>query len=222
MALDALPDGPPQLRRHWLVGALREAIATGELRPGDRLIERDISGRTGVSRGPVREALLLLEQEGLVVSHSYRGARVASVSREEAEQMLLPMRVVLEQFAFRHALPHLTDADFEELERLVADMHRAAEAGDARGVVNADVRFHEYLIGRSGWPHCEQVWRTIVSRVRAYFYDDAPRHSSLDDVTLQHRALIDALRTKDEQTVMDAVVEHIRERPTFGGPRSSA
>lgn len=215
-ALDMLPQGPPELRRSWLLESLREAIANGSLRPGDRLIERDISARTGLSRGPVREAILLLEQEGLVVSQSYRGAQVAGVSAEEVENMLVPIRIVLEKFAFRHAAGRLTEDDHAELARLVEQMHVAANASDVRTVVDADMRFHEYVITRCGWPHCERSWRSIAARVRAYFWTDASQHRSLHDVAAQHEALLEALRGKDEKALEAAVVDHVHDRPGFG------
>lgn len=180
---------------------------------GDRLVERDISARTGVSRGPVREAILLLEQEGLVISQSYRGAQVADVSAEEVEQMLLPIRTVLEQFAFRQAASRLTDRDHAALAGLIDEMRRAADSGDRRTVVEADVRFHEYVITRCGWPHCERSWRSIVARVRMYFWTDAPLHHSLHDVVDQHRILLEALQSADEISLAQAVAEHIQNRP---------
>src|SRR5882724_2906533 len=216
-ALDMLPQGPPELRRSWLLEALREAIANGNLRPGDRLVERDISARTGLSRGPVREAILLLEQEGLVVSQSYRGAAVAGVSTEEVENMLVPIRVVLEKFAFRHAAGRLTEADHKSLAELVEQMHTAANADDVRTVVDADMRFHEYVITRCGWQHCERSWRSIAARVRAYFWTDASQHRSLHDVAAQHQKLLDALRSGNEKKLVAAVEEHIKDRPGFGG-----
>lgn len=215
--LDSLPQGPPELRRSWILQALREAIASGELMPGDRLVERDISARTGVSRGPVREAILVLEQEGLVVSHSYRGAQVAEVSADEAEQILLPIRIVLEKFAFRQALGRFTDDDHRALQDLIDEMTRAAKAEDRRALADADIRFHEYVISRSGSPHCERSWHSIMARVRAYFFTDAPRHESMSDVAEQHTALLQALLSGNEDRLMTAVVEHIQTRPGFGG-----
>jgi DNA-binding GntR family transcriptional regulator len=221
-----LPQGPPELRRSWLLQALREAIATGDLRPGDRLVERDISARTGLSRGPVREAILVLEQEGLVVSESYRGAQVASVSAEEVENMLVPIRAVLEKFAFRHAAGRLTEDDHAELSRMVDQMHAAANDSDLRTVVDADMQFHEYVIARCGWQHCERSWRSIAARVRAYFWADASQHRSLHDVAEQHQVLLDALRGGNEKALMRAVVKHVNDRPGFGAsgtaPRKSA
>lgn len=205
--------GPPESRRDWIVQLLREAIAKGELRPGDRLVEREISTRTGVSRGPVREAILLLHQEGLVTSYSYRGAQVAEVSAEEADEVLLPLREVLERFAFRHAAGRLTETDFAALAKLVDDMHAAAERDDRQAVVDADIRFHDYVVSRSGWPSYEHRWRSLVARIRSYFWTDAPRHGSLHDIAVQHQALLDVLRSGDGEQIAAAVGAHIHDRP---------
>ena len=217
LSLEALPQIPPDLRGQQLLRALRETIIAGSLRPGDRIIERDISARTGVSRGPVREALLRLEQEGLVVSHPYKGVEVLGVSQEEVEEVLVPIRVVIERSAFRHALPLLTEDDFLKLRQLVSEMEDAAGAFDLDKIVEADVRFHELVIARSRLTHCEQIWRTIVPRVRAYFYGDAPLHEHLGVVADEHLQLLQVLEKKDETELLPEVENHVRHRPSFGG-----
>lgn len=211
LSLEALPQISQDLRGHLVVRVLRDAIITGSLRPGDRLVERDLSERMGISRGPVREALRQLQQEGLVVSFPYRGTEVAGISREEVEEILVPLRLVLERFAFRHALPSMTERDFAELEGLVAAMREAARKEDLAGVVDADVRFHELVFAKSGQSHCTQVWQTIVPRVRAYFYRDAPRHPSLEHIAEGHEELLAAIRTKDMGKVQPVLDEHILE-----------
>ena len=118
--------------RHWIADTLREAIITGRLEPGDRLRELDLSQQMKVSRGPVREALRQLEQEGLIVSFPHRGTEVVGVSAEEVRHVLIPIRLTLERFAFRHALPILAEDDFVILERLV---HEMREAGLRNGIV---------------------------------------------------------------------------------------
>jgi DNA-binding GntR family transcriptional regulator len=197
----------PESRREWILRWLRHAIATGELEPGERLVERDISARSGVSRGPVREAIMILEQEGLVVSHPYRGAQVAPVSADEVREVLVPIRQTIERFAFRNAaaLPDLLG----RLEGIVRDMESAARRGDADRLADLDVDFHEAVIRAAGHPQTLQIWRTIQPRVRAYFVRDAPAHPSPDEIPRQHRELLEALRTGDPATVDRAVTEHI-------------
>jgi DNA-binding GntR family transcriptional regulator len=206
------PIGPldPISRRHQVVAALRRAIVAGDLQPGDRLVETELAEQLGTSRAPVREALRQLEQEGLVVSKPYRATEVLGVTQEEIEEVLVPLRVTLERFAFRKARPSLTPEDFAELDRLVRAMRQAGQSGDLDALADADVRFHELVVTHAGQPHAEQLWRTIEPRVRAYFRRDAPAHRDAAAVADQHRRLLEALRSGDDAELGDAVERHIR------------
>jgi DNA-binding GntR family transcriptional regulator len=158
----------------------------------------------------VREALRQLEQEGLAISYPYRATEVLGVSQEEIEEILVPIRLVLERFAFRRALPRLDEQDLHHLSRLVDAMRTAAQRGDPEGLAEADVHFHELVMTKSGQPHCEQIWRTIAPRVRAYFLRDAPAHSSPDEVVEEHEELLAAMKTHDVTQVLDLLEKHIR------------
>lgn len=217
MTLAALPELAPSSLRHRVTHLLREAIVGGQLRPGDRIVEEEVSEQLKVSRGPVREALRQLGQEGLVVSYPYRGTVVLGVSQEEVEEVLVPIRLVLERFAFRHALHRLGNSDLSDLAKLVTTMRTAAGEGDLDALAEADVRFHELVISRSGQRHCEQIWRTIEPRVRAHFRRDAPAHASSLEVVDEHEEMLDALRTRDEPTVLAMLEDHIRNYFSVGG-----
>jgi DNA-binding GntR family transcriptional regulator len=196
-------------RGQQVVEILRSAIIMGSYEPGERLIEATLSTELGTSRGPVREALRQLEAEGLVVSSPYRGAVVAEVSQEEIEQVLVPIRVLIERFAFRVAMPLLDEQDLAELSRLVALMRSAADANDPDQLAEADLQFHELVIRRSGQNHCLQLWRVIQPRVRAYFRRDAPAHQDHYEVADQHQHLLDALTAGDPDALVIAVEQHV-------------
>ncbi|MBB6569120.1 GntR family transcriptional regulator [Kribbella sandramycini] len=207
----SLPRISADSRRALVVQALRRAIETGEFQPGDRLVERDLSAQMNISRGPLREAMIQLEQEGLITTYPYRGTVVAEISAEEVEKVLVPIRLTLERFAVGHALQRLTDADLAELQGQIGAMRQAAAAGDVTGVVETDMRFHEILLERAEQPQCLQIWRTIAPRVRAYFHRDAYRHGELANVAHGHDALLEALRRRDPAEV-DAILQaHINE-----------
>jgi DNA-binding GntR family transcriptional regulator len=89
--LVALPELRPLSLRHRSTRVLRTAIVEGHLKPRDRIVEEEVSERLGVNRGPVREGLRKLEQEGLVATCPYRGTEVLGVSYEEVEQVLVPL-----------------------------------------------------------------------------------------------------------------------------------
>lgn len=195
--------------RQRATDVLRAAIVAGRLRPGDRLKEAGLSEQLGISRAPVREALRQLEHEGLVVSLPYRATEVLGISQEEIAEVLVPIRLTLETFAFRQALPALSAEDLEALGELVQTMREAAVSGDLDALARADVRFHELVIERSGQRHCLQIWRSIQPRVRAYFRRDAPIHSRLEELAEEHEELLDVLRRGDEAQVLNTLRRHI-------------
>lgn len=201
--------------------ALRAAIMNGRLRPGDRLKEVELSEQLGISRAPVREALRQLEHEGLVVSLPYRATEVLGISQEEIAEVLVPIRLTLETFAFRRALPLLSEDDVAALRKLVQNMRQAAESGDLESLAEADVRFHELVIERSGQPHCLQIWRSIQPRVRAYFRRDAPIHSRPQEVADEHQELLDVLLDGEEALVLDTLRRHITNFLEPGRPGSA-
>ena len=171
-----------------------EAIIAGKLEDGERLIEDKIARELKTSRGPVREALRQLEHEGFVVSFPYRGAVVLGVSDEEVHEVLIPVRLTLEKFSIPKAVERMDDADFAELAKEVWILSEAARTNDLQKSVDADIRFHELLLERSGQPHAAQVWRSIAPRIRAYFFRYG--RSNLARVAAEHKQRPEALHTR--------------------------
>lgn len=203
---------PPERRRahrtEHVVEVVREAIGVGRVRPGDRLVEKRIAAELGMSRGPVREALRELVHEGLVTHVPYRGAFVLGVSEEEVHHVMIPIRLTLERYAFAQALPRLGDRELGALGAVVDGMEAAAVAGDLRDVVEADVRFHEFVLELSELPHTTQIWRSIAPRIRVYFYR-YDRDRDLLGVVDEHRSLHAALASGDAKAVEMLLEEHI-------------
>jgi DNA-binding GntR family transcriptional regulator len=195
-------------RGQQVVEILRNAIIMGGYEPGERLIEATLSTELGTSRGPVREALRQLENEGLVMSFPYRGAVVLGVSDEEVQEVLIPIRLTLERYSFLHALDRMTDDDFAELGKQVWLMEQAAVAGDLVRHVEADLRFHEVVISASGQTHTVQIWRTIWPRIRAYFFRYG-RGRDLVAMVDEHRDLLAALQSRDPEQLLLLLERHI-------------
>ena len=187
---------------------LRMAIISGRFEPGERLIESVLSTELGTSRGPVREALRQLENEGLVMSFPYRGAVVLGVTDDEVHEVLIPIRLTLERSSFARALEKMTDDDFAELGKQIWLMEQAGKANDLLKLVEADLAFHEIVILASGQLHTLQIWRTIEPRIRAYFYR-YERHRSFEETVEEHRELLEALQTRDPATVIAQLERHI-------------
>jgi DNA-binding GntR family transcriptional regulator len=187
---------------------LRMAIIAGRFEPGERLIESVLSTELGTSRGPVREALRQLENEGLVMSFPYRGAVVLGVSDDEVHEVLIPIRLTLERSSFARALEKMTDNDFAELGKQIWLMEQAGKANDLLKLVEADLAFHEIVILASGQLHTLQIWRTIEPRIRAYFYR-YERFRSFEETVEEHRALLAALQTRDPAIALAQLELHI-------------
>jgi DNA-binding GntR family transcriptional regulator len=198
----------PGPRGQQVIEAVRTAIISGRFEPGDRLIESALSAEFGTSRGPVREALRQLENEGLVMSFPYRGAVVLGVSDEEVQEVLIPIRLTLERYSFVLAIATMTDDDFAELGKQIWRMEQAGKANDLIKLVEADLGFHEIVISASGQLHTMQIWRTIWPRIRAYFYR-YERYRSFEETVEEHRMLLDALQTRDPEIVLEQLERHI-------------
>jgi len=198
----------PSRARERVLEVLREEIMLGKLGDGERLIEDGIARRLDTSRGPVREALRQLEHEGLVVSYPYRGAVVLGVSDEEVQHVLIPIRLTLERYCFLKALERMTEDDFAELAKEVWLMGEAARADDLMSAVEADIRFHEFVLSRSGQQHSAQLWGAIAPRIRAYFFRYG-RVSDLQRIAREHRELLAAMQTRNPDVWARALEQHI-------------
>lgn len=198
-------------RREQVVEALREAIVSGRLEDGERLIEEKIAGELKTSRGPVREALRQLEHEGFVVSYPYRGAVVLGVSDEEVHEVLIPVRLVLERYGFPKAAAEMTEADYAELAKQIWLMNEAARTDDLARSVDADMRFHELVLEHGDQSHTAQVWRTIAPRIRAYFFRYG-RLADLERIAVEHAELLTALQSRDADAIVEVLERHITVR----------
>ena len=208
-------------RGQQVIEILRTAIISGRFDPGDRLIESALSAELGTSRGPVREALRQLENEGLVMSFPYRGAVVLGVSDEEVHEVLIPIRLTLERYSWTRALEQLTEDDFAELGKQIWLMEQAGKANDLIKLVDADLGFHELVISASGQLHTVQIWRTIWPRIRAYFFR-YERFRSFEETVEEHRELLAALQTRDRAIVVEQLERHIDVPAPPAAPKAAA
>lgn len=151
--------------RHDVLRQLRNAILDGTLKPGERLNESKIAKEMGISRGPVREALLTLEQEGLVKSVHWRGAYVAELDLDSYRE-LIELRLLLETHAAKVATKRCRPEDYVELEGIIEQMRAACRAGDIEQVVEHDLNFHRTICRLSGNRLLLAMWEQMSARLR--------------------------------------------------------
>jgi DNA-binding GntR family transcriptional regulator len=193
-----------------LVTALRQGIAEMRLQPGEALSEKDIAGRFGVSRQPVREAFIKLSEAGLVEIRPSRGTFVMKISiREVADARLV--REAIESDLARNAARLATSDHIAGLRRMIAGQKEAAGCDDYRRFNELDESFHRAIaeIVRSDY-----AWRVVEA---ARFQTDRVRLLSLPDASpvkmliVQHEDITDRLEARDGEGAADAMRRHLRE-----------
>ncbi|MEZ4861071.1 MAG: GntR family transcriptional regulator [Caldilineaceae bacterium] len=149
---------------------LRDAIRTGALRPGTRLVERDVAARLGMSRIPVREAIQRLVEEGLVDKSPHRGTFVYAPSRAEIEE-ISSLRVVLERFVVERAMERWTTEAEEVLKAIVGHMRLAAKNEDIQQLQECDYHFHNTLWEIASHSMLLEVVSGLRSRINRFLHE---------------------------------------------------
>ena len=189
---------------------LRSEILSGALVPGERLIEEQLTRRFGTSRAPLREALRLLEQQGLVEHLPRRGVRVTQLSPREVDE-LFGLRDLLERFAVRQALPLRDRGGLAVLEARLADMERAAIAGATLERAEAHRQFHVGVAALAGHRHLLLAYEPVMLKLQLHMATNLRREaeqlSPLDGVW-RHRRLLDAVVAGDVDRVLTVLDDH--------------
>jgi DNA-binding GntR family transcriptional regulator len=185
---------------------LKSRIMDLELPPGHRITERDAAAELGVSRVPLREALRMLEAEGLIVLVPRQGAMVASWSREDVVR-LFEVREELETLAARLAATRRTDADLRLMRELLDDAARALAAGDDAATAAANAGFHRAVLGACGNPLLQQMMAPLNSRVQWLFH--LTKHRDTREQREEHVRLYELLRARDSEGAAELYRAHI-------------
>lgn len=183
------------IREQTLV-TLREAILTGELKPGHSLIEMDLSRQLGVSRAPIREALRILNSEGLIETIPYHGTTVRRLTRTDIEE-IYGMRSLLEIFAVEHVIRAHDPEFLRRLRATVDDMIVAGRANNIKTVNMLDRDFHDALIETSGHSLLLSLWQTVAMKVRQVMALVNRRNTDLTQIARSHLPLLDAMEQGD-------------------------
>jgi DNA-binding GntR family transcriptional regulator len=188
---------------------IRHAIISGELKPGSKLKELEISAQMGISRGPIREALRDLEAMGLVISSPYRETIVADVQKEEIVDLLIPVRLQLELYAIKYNLANFDETFLQALNTMISNMRLHAIKNNLFGLVEEDIRFHEHILSLNDTAYTQQIWTGIVNRLRLHFIKNTQKFPNLTRVANDHAILLEALTTKDYELISKVWTQHI-------------
>lgn len=197
--------------RNQIYQDIKDAVIGGQLKPGQRLREQDLSKDMGVSRGPIREAILLLEREGLLVTQTHRETTVANVEKGEVDRLLNPLRILLESYCIQTVIPRLNNIHFEDLEKILNELIESCQKMDMSSIVKKDLQFHEYLVSLTEEPYLISLWSGVSSRIVFHFMNNSHMHQQNDFSLLieEHRELLNAIKTKDWAIIEPVLRKHI-------------
>jgi DNA-binding GntR family transcriptional regulator len=187
---------------------IRDAIFGGAYPPGAQLREVELSTALGVSRGPVREALLRLEREGLVRGEWHRGTTVTTLSPQDVSE-LDSLRGALDQLAVRQVITHASDEDIAAIEDVA---RRMARAEDEHELVRLDIAFHDADYAAAAHSRLRDAWQAIRSQVHLFLLTRIGVSSAgyLSGIPEEHRELVAALRARDVEAALELFATHRR------------
>jgi DNA-binding GntR family transcriptional regulator len=192
--------------REQVKDLLLQRIASGELRPGDRIVETRIAAELGTSQAPVREALRDLELLRLIESEPFKGARVRGFGNAELVEVY-PVRAALEELAAKEATKRLA-GDVSGLEAEVEAMRDAARRGDLNALVRHDIAFHRLVVEAAGNPILEQCWKSlgVEGPITITLYGTSVEPEEAAEL---HAPLVDAIRSGKPGAAGRAARRHV-------------
>lgn len=194
--------------RDVVFNTLRKAILTGELKPGERLMEIHLANRLGVSRTPIREAIRKLELEGLVTMIPRRGAEVAQIT-EKSLKDVLEVRRALDALCAELACDRINDEEKEKLRQACDTFARATGTGDATTIAAADVAFHDIIVEATGNRRLVQLINNLSEQMYRYRFEYIKDESGHDNLVNEHRMIYESIIRQDKGKAAEAAKLHI-------------
>lgn len=199
--------------REVVFNTLREAILTGELEPGEHLMEVKLANKLGVSRTPIREAIRKLELEGLVVMTPRRSAQVAKITREDLTDVL-EVRRVLESLSIELCCRNRTTEDIIALKENLNKFKSCIEKNELTEIAVTDVQFHEVIYKSTGNKRLNQILYNLREQMYRYRLEYIKDRHTRDTLIVEHQEIIDAIEKQDVERAKKAILLHIDNQET--------
>jgi DNA-binding GntR family transcriptional regulator len=195
----------------YVADQLRQTILADQFSPKERLVEQEIAESMQTSRGPVRDALKILENEGLIVRQSHRGAYVAQLHPEDFME-IYTLREALETLAIRYAIQNATDQEIDNLAELVKSMESLSRQNYSQvDATDLDMDFHHTLCKISGHRRVLSAWESLSGQIRLVLLKHRLVHP--DDLrersVLWHYKIVDAMRERETEKAIRELRTHM-------------
>lgn len=187
---------------------LRDAILKGDIEPGARLMEIHLSNSLGVSRTPVREAIRMLEQEGLAITSPRKGACVAHMTIKDLQDVI-EIRKALDILAVKEACKKADSGIIKELEDTMYGFEKAVESGDAKLLAQTDEMFHSVIYKAADNPKLSEIVQSLREQMYRYRFEYVKEKNKLAILVEEHHKILEGIKNKDSSFVQQIMEEHL-------------
>ena len=208
MSLDKLGELDRSNLAIEVANILREYITKGDFPPGMHLVEIPMAQKLGISRGPLREALRILETEGMIKSFPGRGSFVTQISERNIREVY-SLRCILETEAVKLAIKNGTQEDIGKLDEILKAMFVAAKKEDTKEVTLLDFQFHAQIWTMADHTLLKDILEGFNTQIKRYVTVQTTLYDDLTEGISDHRNILDALRNHDEKAAIELIIKHL-------------
>ena len=194
--------------RDVVFNTLRKAILTGQLKPGERLMEVHLANRLGVSRTPIREAIRKLELEGLVIMIPRRGAEVAEIT-EKSLSDVLEVRRALDALSVELSCDRITEEELKELKNACDEFEKTVKEKDVSRIAKADVALHDIIVQATGNQRLQQLVNNLAEQMYRYRFVYIKDESQHEKLIAEHKEIYESIACHDKERASKAAKLHI-------------
>ena len=194
--------------RDVVFNTLRAAILKGELQPGERLMELQLAAKLGVSRTPIREAIRMLEQEGLAVTIPRKGAEVAKMTLKDMEDVL-EVREALDELAAQIACTKMNEQQMAELIRIKDEFEKNTDSSDVKLIAETDERFHDIMYESRDNAKLVVLLNNLREQIYRYRVEYLKNKDNYPALIQEHEEIVEALKAHDKDKVTEAMHKHV-------------
>lgn len=195
--------------RDVVFNTLREAILKGDLKPGERLMELQLAAQLGVSRTPIREAIRMLEQEGLAVTVPRKGAEVAKMTLKGMEDVL-EIREALDILACQLACERITEEQLTLLAEKKQAFEDSLKSGNVKAIAETDVAFHDVIYDATNNPKLVNMLNNLREQIYRYRVEYLKNEANFPKLIKEHNAIFDALSNRNQEDAQLSIREHVK------------
>lgn len=187
---------------------MKEAIISGEFKPGERLMEVQLASRLGVSRTPVREAIRKLELEGLVIMVPRRGAYVSDLSQKDILEVF-EVRTALEGLAASLAAERMSNEEIHMLSEIMERFRECVDEGDQNGIIEADTEFHNLIFQTTRNDRLIQIYSNLQEQLKRFRKKYLEAYKRPNKLVPEHERVLEAIKKRTPETARKAAERHL-------------